>query len=319
MEGIDAYDSVLSMIGNTPIVRLNKINAQFQKSKIYAKLEGKNPSGSIKDRIAMKMIEEAIKDKTLKKGMTIIEATSGNTGIGLAMIGATLGYKVLIVMSEGVSEERRSMIRSYGANILLTDAKKGTDGAIIKVRELLKQFPDKYFTTDQFNNKWNMMSHYMGTGPEIYKQMKGNIDYVVISIGTSGTIMGIEKYMHEQNKDIKIVEAHPIRGHFIQGLKNMKEAIVPGIYKPKNIDISIKVESEDAFNVAREIILKEGISVGMSSGAACWTAIEIAKRIEKGELKPGNIVVIFPDRGEKYLSTVLFEEYKKNLSFDPNE
>jgi cysteine synthase B len=293
-------ENILQTIGNTPLVRINNLNPT-QDVNIYAKIEGSNPTGSIKDRIALKMIEQAEADGSLVKGKTIIEPTSGNTGIGLAMIGVVKGYDVEIVMSEAVSVERIKMIESFGARVTITDAKLGTDGAIVKARELVSKNPDKYFMPDQFSNRYNKIAHYKTTGEEIWKQTNGKIDYFVSAIGTSGTIMGVGKALRENNPGIKIVCAHPVKGHYIQGLKNMEEAIVPTIYKPSEIDITIMVETEDAFKMARRIIREEGIFVGMSSGAAMYAATETATSI-----KSGVIVVIFPDRGEKYLTTNLF-------------
>jgi len=294
-------NNILEAIGNTPLVRINKLNPN-PKVKIYAKLEGNNPTGSIKDRIALKMIEQAEKEGKLKKGKTIIEPTSGNTGIGLAMIGTIKGYEVEIVMSRAVSVERQKMIKAFGAKVTLTDAELGTDGAIKKAHELIKRYPKKYFMPDQFSNEYNKITHYKTTAEEIWKQTKGKVDYFVSAIGTSGTIMGVGKFLKEKNPNIKIVCAHPVRGHYIQGLKNMEEAIVPAIYDPSKIDYTIMVDSETAFGMTRQVVKKEGIFVGMSSGAAMYAAIEVAKKI-----KSGNIVVIFPDRGEKYLSTELFK------------
>ena len=296
------FDNILEAIGNTPIVRINKLN-QNPKVSIFAKLEGNNPTGSIKDRIALKMIEQAEIEGSLVKGKTIIEPTSGNTGIGLAMIGTIKGYDVEIVMSEAVSIERRKMILSFGARVTLTDAELGTDGAITKARELVSENPDKYFMPDQFSNEYNKIAHYKTTAEEIWKQMDGNIDYFVSALGTSGTIMGVGQALKENNPNIKIVEAHPVKGHYIQGLKNMEEAIVPSIYDPSKIDETVMVQTETAFEMTRQIVKNEGIFVGMSSGAALYAAIETAKKISSGRM-----VVIFPDRGEKYLSTDLFTE-----------
>ena len=295
------YENILQAIGDTPLVRINRLNPNPNVS-IYAKFEGANPTGSIKDRIALKMIEQAEAEGTLTKDKTIIEATSGNTGIGLAMIGAVKGYDVEIVMTDKVSIERRKMIQAFGAKVTLVDGSQGTDGAILKVRELVKNNPNKYFNPDQFSNKYNKIAHYKTTAEEIWKQTNGKIDYFVSSLGTSGTIMGIGWGLKENNPKIKIVEAHPIKGHYIQGLKNMEEALVPSIYDETQIDERIMVESEIALETARQIAKKEGMFVGMSSGAAMYAAIEIAKKIEHGR-----IVVIFPDRGEKYLSTKLFD------------
>ncbi len=295
------FENIIHTIGNTPLVKVNKL-VPNQKVSINAKLEGFNPTGSIKDRIALRMIEQAETEGSLKKGQTIIEPTSGNTGIGLAMIGIVKGYEVEIVMSKTVSIERIKMVKAFAATVTLTPAHQGTDGAIKKARDLVRQFPEKYFMPDQFSNKYNKIAHYKITGEEIWKQANGKIDYFVSSIGTSGTIMGVGKALKENNPRIKVVCAHPVKGHYIQGLKNMEEAIVPVLYDPSQIDETIMVETEDAYKMTRQIIKKEGIFVGMSSGAAMYAAIEVAKKI-----KSGNIVVIFPDRGEKYLSTELFK------------
>jgi S-sulfo-L-cysteine synthase (O-acetyl-L-serine-dependent) len=293
---------ILSTIGNTPLVRINKMNPN-KKVEMFAKIEGFNPTGSIKDRIALSMIEQAERQGTLRKGQTIIEPTSGNTGVALAMIGTVKGYDVEIVMSDAVSVERMQMIKAFGARVTLTEGKLGTDGAIRRARELVKDNPKKYFMPDQFSNAYNKIAHYRTTGDEIWKQTNGRTDYFVSSIGTSGTIMGVGMALKEHNPNVKIVCAHPVKGHYIQGLKNMEEAIVPAIYDPSKIDITIMVETEIAYETARQIVKQEGIFVGMSSGAAMYAAIETAKRIESG-----TVVVILPDRGEKYLSTKLFKE-----------
>jgi len=293
--------NILDLIGNTPLVKINNLNPN-PNTTIYAKLEGNNPGGSIKDRIALKMIEQAEAEGNLTKDKTIIEATSGNTGISLAMIGGIKGYKVNIVMSSAVSEERRKTIKAFGAEIILTDAVKGTDGAILKVKELLERYPDKYFCTDQFTNKYNKIAHYETTAGEILEQTRGRIDYFVSAIGTSGTIMGVGKYLKECNPNVKIVCAHPVTGHYIQGLKNMEEAIVPSIYDAEEIDIEVMIRSEEAFEMTRKLARYESIFAGMSSGAAMLAAAETAKNAEKGI-----IVTIFPDRGDRYLSTELFK------------
>ena len=294
------YENILQKIGSTPLIRINELNPN-KEVKIYAKIEGDNPTGSIKDRIALEMIIQAEQEGKLIKGKTILEPTSGNTGISLAMIGAVKGYEVEIVMSKAVSLERRKAIQAFGGKLTLTNPELGTDGAILKARDLLSKHPEKYFMPDQFSNEYNKLAHYKATAEEIWKQTKGDIDYFVSAIGTSGTIMGVGKYLKEKNPEIKIVSAHPVKGHYIQGLKNMKEAIVPAIYDPSKIDKTIMVETEDAFEMARQIAKKEGIFVGMSSGAALYATIEVSISTNSGV-----IVVIFPDRGEKYLSTNLF-------------
>jgi cysteine synthase B len=292
--------SILGRIGNTPMVRIQRM-CPNPKVTILAKLEGSNPTGSIKDRIALKMIEQAEHEGTLARDKIILEPTSGNTGIALAMIGAVKGYAVEIVMSEAVSVERRKMIAAFGAKVTLTEAKLGTDGAIFKARELVRDFPTKYFMPDQFSNHYNQLAHYHGTAQEILGQAGGQIDYFVSSLGTSGTLMGVGLALKEKLPAVKIVSAHPVRGHYIQGLKNLEEAIVPAIYDPAKIDRHIMIESEDAFELTRQIARQEGIFVGMSSGAALFAARQVAT-----EIASGTIVTIFPDRGEKYLSTELF-------------
>ena len=294
------FNNIIEMIGNTPLVKINKLNPN-PNTQIFAKLEGWNPSGSIKDRMALKMVEQAEIEGKLTKDKVVLEPTSGNTGIALAIICVAKGYQLEIVMSEAVSIERRQIIKAYGGKITLTPADQGTDGAIRRARELLKENPDKYFMPDQFSNEYNKLAHYKTTAQEIWYQTEGQIDYFVSSLGTSGTIMGVGKYLKEKNPDIKIVCAQPVEKHYIQGLKNMKEAIVPAIYEPDKIDEQIMIDSEDAFEMARRIIREEAIFVGMSSGAAMLAAFEVAKRAETG-----NIIVIFPDRAEKYLSTNLF-------------
>lgn len=294
--------NILETIGNTPMVRINNLYVKPGVN-IYAKLEGFNPTGSIKDRIAMQMIKQAEREGKLVPGKTIIEPTSGNTGIGLAIIGIVKGYDVEIVMSEAVSVERRKIIRSYGGKVILTPAAEGTDGAIRLAHKLVEENPGKYFMPDQFSNAGNYQAHYENTAIEIWQQTEGEIDYLVSALGTSGTIMGVSRFLKKMQPNIKVVSAHPVKGHYIQGLKNMDEAIVPAIYDPSRIDIQVMVESEEAIAMAREIIVKEGIFAGMSSGAAMLAALRTAERIDAG-----NIVVIFPDRAEKYLSTSMFDD-----------
>ena len=296
-------NSILETIGSTPMVRINRL-CPNPNVNIYAKLEGFNPTGSIKDRIAVKMIADAEREGRLKQGQTIIEATSGNTGIGLAIIGLVKGYPVEIVMSEAVSVERRKIIRAYGGKIHLTPAEEGTDGAIRLARKLVAENPDKYFMPDQFANAANYLAHYGGTALEIWQQTSGEIDYLVCALGTSGTLMGLSRFLKGMKPSVKVVCAHPHKGHYIQGLKNMEEAIVPQIYDPSMIDVHEMVDSEEAIAMARELIAKEGIFAGMSSGAAMLAAVRTAEKIDSG-----NIVVLFPDRAEKYLSTVMFDPF----------
>jgi cysteine synthase len=294
------YQNILEAIGHTPLVKINKLNP-YKNVNIYAKLEGQNPGGSIKDRIGLSMIEAAEESGELTKDKIILEPTSGNTGIGIALVAAVKGYKAVLTMSAGMSEERKKMLRSLGAELVETDPTKGTDGAIMKAQEMYKADSKKYWMPYQFSNPNNPLAHYRGTAEEIIKDLP-KIDYFVAGLGTTGTLMGAGKRLKEYNPKIKIVGIEPQFEHKIAGLKNMKEAIVPQIYDETKLDKKIVVYNEQAYETARQLALQEGIFVGMSSGAAMFGALEFAK-----DLNGGNLVVIFPDRGEKYLSTVLFK------------
>ena len=296
-------ENILQTIGSTPMVRINRLNPN-PRVNIFAKLEGFNPTGSIKDRIALRMVEQAEHEGRLSAGMTILEPTSGNTGIGLAIVGIVKGYDVVIVMSEAVSVERRKILRACGARVILTPATEGTDGAIRLAREMYAAHPELYFMPDQFANAANYMAHYERTAIEIWQACGGQIDYFVSAVGTSGTLMGVSRFLRMMKPEIKVVCAHPTRGHYIQGLKNMEEAIVPDIYDESLIDRQEMIDSEEAIDMARQIIAKEGIFAGMSSGAAMLAARRTAERIDHG-----NIVVVFADRAEKYLSTKMFEPF----------
>jgi cysteine synthase B len=292
--------SILDCIGNTPIVRLDKMNPN-PKVRLFAKLEGNNPGGSIKDRIAHYMVQTAEKDGRLKKGFTILEATSGNTGIGLAMVGTAKGYKVKLVMPECVSVERRKMLEAFGAELVLSSGCEGTDGAIRNVHKIFDENRNAYFMPNQFDNEANVKAHYETTGKEIIEQTKGEIAVFVAGLGTTGTLMGTGRRLKEFNSSITVLGVEPLLGHKIQGLKNMTESIVPKIFKPSALDEKWSVNDDDAFNTTRRLAVEEGLFVGMSSGAAMWAAMKKAK-----EMKDGTIVVIFPDRGDRYLSTALF-------------
>ena len=293
--------SILSGIGNTPLVEFTNINTK-PGLKILGKLEGNNPGGSVKDRPAYYMIKKAEESGKLTKDKIILEPTSGNTGIAIAMIGAAKGYKVKLCMPACVSMERRSVLEAYGAEVVLTPAEEATDGAIRKAHQMHNAEPDKYYMPNQFENENNVLSHYETTGPEIFSQTNGEIDVFVSGLGTTGTIMGVSKYLKEQNPKIKIVAVEPIMGHKIQGLKNMHEAIVPAIYNEEYWDEKIVIDDDLAYQTSRRLALEEGIFVGMSSGAAVAGALQISKKLDKG-----TIVVILPDRGDRYLSTTLFK------------
>ncbi len=292
--------SIFNAIGNTPLVKLSNLNGN-QKVRIFGKLEGNNPGGSVKDRPAYFMIKKAEESGALTKEKTIVEPTSGNMGIALAMIGATKGYKVKLCMPECVSVERQMILQALGAEVVLTPAREGTDGAIRAAHRLLDEEPGKYYMPNQFDNASNVLSHYETTGPEVLSQTNGELTVFVAGMGTTGTLMGAGKYLNEKNASIRIVGVEPTPGHTIQGLKNMTESIVPKIYYPKILDEKLVVEDGEAFETARLLALKEGLFVGMSSGAAVAAALRIAKAI-----KSGTIVAILPDRGDRYLSTTLF-------------
>lgn len=291
---------ILSAIGNTPIIELNNLKIN-RKVRILAKLEGSNPGGSIKDRTAYYMIKKAEESGKLNHSKTILEPTSGNTGIALAMIGAAKSYKVKLCMPECVSIERRRIIEAFGADIVLTPAEEKTDGAIRKAHSLIAEDPLHYYMPNQFENENNVLAHYETTGPEIFNQTNGEIDVFVAGIGTSGTLMGVARYLKKKKPEIRIVGVEPTKSHAIQGLKNMQEAIVPKIYDSRQLDEKITIEDEPAYLMARKLATGEGIFAGMSSGAAMKGALQIAKNMAKG-----TIVVIFPDRGDRYLSTTLF-------------
>jgi cysteine synthase B len=292
--------SILDCIGNTPLARLDKINPN-PKVRLFAKLEGNNPGGSVKDRIAWYMIKAAEREGKLAQGSTILEATSGNTGIGLAMVGSARGYKVKLVMPACVSVERRKVLEAFGAELVLSPGNEGTDGAIRLAHKMYDEHRDGHFMPNQFDNSANVLAHYETTGKEIYDQTQGEVSVFVAGMGTTGTLMGAGRRLKELNSAITVVGVEPILGHKIQGLKNMTEAIVPKIFNPRTLDEKRNVVDDNAFNTTRRLALEEGLFVGMSSGAAMWAAIEKAK-----EMKDGTIVVILPDRGDRYLSTALF-------------
>ena len=304
------YTAADQLIGNTPLMELTHIEEEFGLSaKLLAKLEYLNPAGSIKDRVGKAMIEEAERSGKLKKGSVIIEPTSGNTGIGLASVAAAKGYRVIIVMPETMSEERRRLIKAYGAEMVLTDGSKGMSGAIEKAEELAKEIPDS-IVAGQFVNPENPRAHFETTGPEIYEDTDGNVDIVVAGVGTGGTITGIGRYLKSKNPDIKVVAVEPATSPFLSkgtagahGIQGIGAGFVPKILDTNIYDEIITVEDEDAFEKGRLIGKKEGILVGISSGAALHAAVELAKREEN---KGTNIVVIFPDSGDRYLSTSLF-------------
>jgi cysteine synthase B len=289
-----------SSIGSTPLVELRKLNPN-PAVRLLAKLEGNNPGGSVKDRPALFMIEGAEKRGDLTPGKTILEPTSGNTGIAIAMLGAARGYRIKLVMPACVSMERRAVLSAFGAELVLSPFQEGTDGAIRLAHRILEESPDEYYMPNQYANPDNVRAHYETTGPEIYRQTEGEIDCFVAGMGTGGTLMGTGAYLRGRKKDIRIVGVEPKPGHKIQGLKSMKEAIVPAIYREENLDEKLIIDDDPAFDTARRLAVEEGLFVGMSSGAAVAGAIRMAKR-----LRSGTIVALLPDRGDRYLSTALF-------------
>ena len=291
---------LLDTIGNTPLVELVNLNSN-PAVKVLAKIEGSNPGGSVKDRAALFMIKQGEESGELTKKKTIVEATSGNMGIALAMIGAIKGYKVKLFMPECVSQERRRVLEAFGADLVLTPAGEVTDGAIKRAREFVDHDPENYFLPDQFSNPGNSLAHYFTTGPEIFSQTGGDVDVFIAGMGTTGTLMGVARYLKEKKPAVKIVGIEPTVGHTIQGLKNMTEAIVPKIYKESVLDEKLTAQDEEAFETARLLAVKEGLFVGMSSGAAVAGALRLAKGMKKGV-----IVTLLPDRGDRYLSTSLF-------------
>ncbi len=298
-------NSILDAIGNTPLVEISNLNPN-KNVKIFAKLEFMNPGGSVKDRAALFMINEGEKSGKLTHDKIVLEATSGNTGIGLALICAAKGYQLMLAMAESVSSERKQILKAMGAKFLITPSHLGTDGAIEEVYKMAREKPDKYFMTDQFNNHANWKAHYYTTAEEIYKQTEGKITKFIAGMGTTGTLMGVSKRLKEYNPNIRIVGVEPYLKHKIQGLKNLKESYHPEIFDKRLLDKKVNIDDEEAFEKTRLLAKKEGIFAGMSSGAAVAAALKEAEQMDSGV-----IVVIIPDGGERYLSTSLFMTQKK--------
>ncbi len=300
-----ASGSILELVGNTPLVRINNITRDLPEGvEIYAKLEGYNPGGSVKDRPALRMIEDAEKAGRLTRDKVILDSSSGNTGIAYAWIGAYKGYKVDLVVPANVSEERKKILRAFGANVIFSNPLEGSDGAIRLAWKLYVDDPEKYCKLDQYNNPSNSQAHYDTTGPEIIEQTGGRITHFVASIGTGGTIMGAGRRLKEFSKDIQVIAVEPDNPlHGLEGLKHMASSIVPGIYHEEELDDKIPAPTEESYDMVKRLAREEGLMVGQSSGAAMWGAMQLA-----GTLKEGLIVVIFPDGGDKYLSTRLWDE-----------
>jgi cysteine synthase len=292
---------ILDTIGNTPLVRISRLNPNPNVI-IYAKLEGFNPLGSVKERIALSMIEGAERDGLLTKDKIIVESSSGNTGIGLAMVGAMKGYKVLVTMSERASIERVQMLKVLGAEVVLTSAAGGSDEAWDKADEIARNDPARYLRLNQYTNRYNPLVHYETTGEEIWRQTEGKVDVLVVGLGTTGTVMGAGRRLREYNPRLRIVGVEPQPKHQQQGLRNMETSRIPPILDWRLIDERLVVLDEDAFRTAQRLCQEEGLFMGISAGTAMYAAAEVAKSMSEG-----TIVTLFPDRGEKYLTTNLFE------------
>ena len=304
-------DSVLDLIGDTPLVEIRKITHSLSSAvRIFAKLEGFNPGGSVKDRAALKMVREGIRTGKLVPGKTILDSTSGNTGIALAMIGRALGFPVELVMPANVSLERKRIIHAYGATIIYSDPLEGSDGAIRHCRKILEQNPEKYFKPDQYFNPMNSQAHYETTGPEIFRQTNGEITHFLAGIGTSGTIMGTGRFLKEKNPRIRVIAVEPDDAlHGLEGLKHMASSIVPGIYHEPELDEKISVSTEDAYAMVYRLSQEEGVLVGQSAGAAMHATLQVARK-----LRAGTLVTVFPDFGDKYLTTNLWVGWRDRMA-----
>ena len=298
--------NIIELIGNTPLVELRRLNPAADRVQLFGKLESRNPGGSIKDRVALSMVEAGERSGELTRDKILLEATSGNTGIGMAMMCAAKRYRCQLIMPESASIERRLIMQAYGAEIILTPAKRATDGAIEKAYALAREYPERYFLADQFNNPANWLAHYTTTAPEIWAQTEGRVTDIIVTLGTSGTAMGLSRWFREHHPEVRVIAVEPHAGHKIQGLKNMKESYRPGIFDKTLPHAIVNVADEDAFSAARRLAAEEGVFAGMSSGAAVSAAIERAR-----ELDSGCIVAILPDGGERYLSTTLFKPQHK--------
>ena len=303
-EKVDDGTSILDQIGNTPLIRLWYVARDFPDVEIYAKGDGFNPGGSVKDRPALNMIRDGERTGKLQPGGTLIDATSGNTGIAYAMIAAAKGYHVRLFLPANASSERKRILKAYGAEVVLTEAAEGSDGAIRACREEYRQDPDEYFYPDQYNNPANFLAHYDGTGVEIWKQTRGRVTHFVTGLGTSGTFMGVGRRLREYSSDIKLISMQPSSGfHGLEGLKHMETAIVPGIYDEELADENIGIDTEDAYKIVKQLAKEEGLLVGISSGANVAAALKVAARIGKGV-----IVTVLCDAADKYLSEHFWDE-----------
>jgi len=299
--------NILERIGNTPLLRLQRMGSDFPNAKFYAKAEWFNPGGSVKDRAAYSMIREGERTGALQPGKIILDATSGNTGIAYAMVGAALGYRVKLCLPSSASPERKQILAAYGVEVVITPGEEGTDGAIRRVRKIYEEEPSKYFYPDQYSNAANPAAHYSGTAAEIWEQTAGQITHFVAGLGTSGTFVGTTRRLKELNPAIRCISMQPYSGfHGLERLKHMATAMVPAIYDPSLADQNIDARTEDAHRVVKRLAREEGILAGLSSGAAFWACFEVARTLPSGQ--QAVIVTVFPDSGEKYLSDRFWSE-----------
>lgn len=311
LRDLKKVDSVLDLIGNTPLLQMRALTDGLSTGvRVFAKLEGLNPGGSVKDRPAWRMIQEGLRTGKLRSGKTILDSTSGNTGIALALIGRVLGYRVELVVPGNVSIERKRILQAYGAAVTYSDPMEGSDGAIRLCRKILEANPEKYFKPDQYFNPMNPLAHYENTGPEIMRQTNGKITHFVAGIGTGGTIIGTGRYLKEINPAIRIIAVEPDDAlHGLEGLKHMPSSIVPGIYHEEELDEKISVSTDDAYAMVYRLSQEEGVLVGQSSGAAMYATLKIARKLDSG-----TVVTIFPDFGDKYLSTNLWVGWRDRMA-----
>ena len=304
-------DSVLDLIGDTPLLQIRALAEGLPaRVRVFAKLEGFNPGGSVKDRPAWRMIQEGLRTGRLRPGKTILDSTSGNTGIALALIGRVLEYPVELVVPANVSMERKHILQAYGASVVFSDPMEGSDGAIRLCRKIIEENPEKYFKPDQYFNPMNPQAHYETTGPEIMRQTDGKITHFVAGIGTGGTIMGAGRYLKEANPAIRVIAVEPDDAlHGLEGLKHMDSSIVQGIYHEDQLDEKIAVSTDDAYAMVYRLSQEEGVLVGQSSGAALYATLKLARK-----LKAGTLVTIFPDFGDKYLSTNLWVGWRDRMA-----
>ncbi len=303
-------ESIVDGIGQTPLVRLRSIDSETPGVRIYLKLEYTNPGGSVKDRPALQMVRDAVRDGRLTRERTLIDATSGNTGVAYSLIGAALGYRVSLVMPKNVSQARKDITQAFGTELIYSDPMEGSDGAIRLVRKLVSETPEKYFYCDQYNNPSNPKAHYLGTGQEILDQLGDELTHFVAGLGTSGTCMGTTRRLKEHHRPIVCIAVEPDDAlHGLEGLKHMASSIVPGIYQPSHMDEVLPVRTEDGWDMADRLAAEESLHVGHSTGANVFGALQVAKRISARAGGSGTVVTIACDRGDRYFAPMTWEKH----------